>query len=159
MAENLAYNFPGSKVNINNPFSEYGRLYNHEQALMVCPDGWHLPTETDWQNLERHLGLEAQTLAFIGHRGGTIGGALKSSSGWTLNNGTNELLFNAYPAGRYVEQWQRFENIGHRAEFWTASESVPNKAWVRNLTKDFDAIYRDDNPKADYLSCRCIKNE
>ena len=159
MAENLAYNFSGSKVNVDNPFSEYGRLYNYQQALTACPDGWHLPTEVDWQNFERHLGLEAHTLGFSGHRGGTTGGGLKSSSGWTLNNGTNALLFNAYPAGSYVEQEQRFEHFGQRAEFWTASDSTPTKAWVRNLTKDFDSIYRGYSPKEDYLSCRCIKDE
>lgn len=160
MAENLAYNLPESKINPDNPFSEYGRLYNHEQAKMVCPDGWHLPTDRDWQTLERHLGLEAHTLGYTGHRGGNIGGGLKSATGWSLNNGTNVYLFNAYPVGHYNKDLERFENFTQRAEFWTASPSdEPGKAWIRNLTKDFDSIYRGDMPQEDYLSCRCVKNE
>lgn len=159
MAENLAYNFPGSKINPNNPFSEYGRLYNHAQALVACPEGWHLPSDREWQILERHLGVDAQALGFLGYRGGIIGRALKSSSGWALNNGSNELLFNAYPSGHYKNQQQSFENLGQRAEFWSASENTSTKAWVRHLTKDFDSIYRGDALKEDYHSCRCIKNE
>ncbi len=159
MAENLAYNFTGSKVNPDNPFSEYGRLYSYDQALLVCPDGWHLPTDSDWQVLERYLGVDANALGFVGHRGGTIGGKLKASSGWVLNNGTNQLLFNAYPAGSYVQQDQRFENLGEKAEFWSATASTTNKAYMRNLTKDFDTIFRGDARKENYLSCRCVKNE
>lgn len=159
MAENLAYNFPGSKINPDNPFSEYGRLYSHEQALVACPDGWHLPTEQEWQLFERHLGLEAFTLGFLGHRGGVIGGSLKSTTGWVLNNGSNELLFNAYPVGHYDAQQERFENFEKRAEFWTATDNTLTKAWMRALTKDFDSIYRSDAPKENYLSCRCLKDE
>jgi uncharacterized protein (TIGR02145 family) len=118
-----------------------------------------LPTDSDWQVLERYLGVDANALGFVGHRGGTIGGKLKASSGWVLNNGTNQLLFNAYPAGSYVQQDQRFENLGEKAEFWSATASTTNKAYMRNLTKDFDTIFRGDARKENYLSCRCVKNE
>ncbi len=159
MAENLAYDITGSKANPNNPFSEYGRLYNYEQALVACPEKWHLPTDLDWQDLERYLGMEAHTLGFTGHRGGTLGNALKSSSGWILNNGSNNLLFNAYPAGWYNEQNQAYERLGQHAEFWSATEENAAKAWQRNLNKDFDSIYRGSVKKENYLSCRCVKDE
>jgi uncharacterized protein (TIGR02145 family) len=159
MAENLAYNLADSKVNPDNPFSEYGRLYNYEQALTVCPKGWRLPTDVDWQELERYLGMEAHTLGFTGHRGRTIGDALKSNSGWLLNNGSNSRLFNAYPSGRYDAQGEAFEFLGQRADFWSSTEDSAAKGWTRSLTKDFDTVLRSSTSKNNYLSCRCVKNE
>ena len=75
MAENLAYlpkvgpsiggsdeapflyvfDYQGSDVNDarqNEHFGTYGVLYNWPAAIIVCPDGWHLPSdqEFDWQN-------------------------------------------------------------------------------------------------------------
>ena len=33
-------------------YKKYGNLYTWEEALEVCPEGWRLPTDEDWQNLE-----------------------------------------------------------------------------------------------------------
>ena len=33
-------------------FNEHGNLYTWEEALAACPEGWRLPTDEDWQNLE-----------------------------------------------------------------------------------------------------------
>jgi hypothetical protein len=40
MTENMRYNVLGSKLNPNNPSPLYGRLYNWEQAMEACPEGW-----------------------------------------------------------------------------------------------------------------------
>lgn len=161
MAENLQYDGVNSWYNPNNPFSEYGRLYTYEEALNACPPGWHLPSEQDWYQLERILEVGAADLSSVGYRGGSVGLRLKSSTGWLINNGSNSLLFNAYPAGVYEYQNQTFASLGEEAGFWTATTngSNANRAWYRGLTKNFNGIYRETKDVRDGLSCRCIEDE
>ncbi len=33
----------------------YGFLYNWKTACEVCPDGWHLPSDDEWKELEMFL--------------------------------------------------------------------------------------------------------
>ena len=47
-------------------FNEHGNLYTWEEALAACPEGWRLPTDEDWQNLETTLGMSAVTAASKG---------------------------------------------------------------------------------------------
>ena len=54
MAENLAYKANSgcwAYDNNKNLVSKYGYLYNWETAKNVCPDGWHLPYESDFEIL------------------------------------------------------------------------------------------------------------
>ena len=50
MAENLDYASENSSCYKDEPaFCEaFGRLYPWEDAVSVCPEGWHLPAEKDW---------------------------------------------------------------------------------------------------------------
>lgn len=158
MAENLSYNLNNSKVNPDNPFTEYGRLYTFEQASAACPSGWHLPTDRDWQKMERHLGVGAVELGFVGYRGGSISIGLKSSTGWLLKNGTNEYKFNVYPAGLHDSVKGGFEYITEEAFLWTSKDAGNGKAFYRGLTKNFNGVYRDSIDKNMSLSCRCVKD-
>jgi len=66
LAENLAFNAPSSKF-----YEKYGRLYDWKTALSVCPKGWHLPSDNEWQALVDFAG------------GGEVAGKkFKSRSGW-----------------------------------------------------------------------------
>ena len=83
MAENLNYDAVG--VCFDNSIDScaiYGRLYTAEQAQNVCPDGWHLPSQAEFQEL-----LDV------------VGGFdnLKSST-W---GGPDTYGFSALPAGKY----------------------------------------------------------
>jgi len=51
MAENLNINASGSKCYENKPANceKYGRLYDWETAKSVCPSGWHLPSNEEWE--------------------------------------------------------------------------------------------------------------
>ena len=58
MAENLRYQTKNGAFyfdNDSNNIPEYGVLYEWETALSVCPDGWHLPTGNEFQNLINNL--------------------------------------------------------------------------------------------------------
>ena len=60
MAKNLNYAVEGSKcgdednqlADNNTAYcDEYGRLYDWPTAMTVCPSGWHLPSDEEWDEL------------------------------------------------------------------------------------------------------------
>jgi uncharacterized protein (TIGR02145 family) len=57
MAENLNYATEDSKCYANKPENckKYGMLYNWNAAIEVCPAGWHLPTNAEWDYLYRFV--------------------------------------------------------------------------------------------------------
>lgn len=38
-------------------FKTFGNYYNYSQAVENCPEGWRLPTDEDWKELETTLGM------------------------------------------------------------------------------------------------------
>lgn len=87
----------------------YGRLYFWNEAVEVANkiDGWHLPTETDFETLKSYVGSNSGT-------------KLKSRSGWEDSNGTDSFNFNALPAGKFFNGEYLWAN--KNCGFWTATE-------------------------------------
>ncbi len=112
----------------------------------VCPDGWHLPTQMEWNTLFMAVG--GQSIA---------GKKLKSLSGWDSDgNGTDDFLFSALPAGnRFGLGGYGNEGI---TEFWSSTEDVSRKAYFMYLyfTLD-DANLHNDNKNYGF-SVRCLKD-
>jgi uncharacterized protein (TIGR02145 family) len=50
-AKNGAYYFDNDSNNIQG----YGVLYEWETAMKACPNGWHLPTGSEFQTLANHF--------------------------------------------------------------------------------------------------------
>lgn len=70
-------------------WNTFGNVYTFDQALENCPDGWRLPTDDDWKNLESALGMNNKELDKLGWRKGA--GLLMTQ---TLEQGTGlKLLF------------------------------------------------------------------
>lgn len=53
----------------------YGRLYNMESAIAAVPKegGWRIPTDEDWQRLERNIGMSEEEIDQTGWRGAGVG--------------------------------------------------------------------------------------
>ncbi|MDR0515510.1 MAG: hypothetical protein LBH25_00520 [Fibromonadaceae bacterium] len=95
MAENLNYadkNDKNSKCYDNKPdnCNTYGRLYGGWGiSSEVCPIGWHLPKNEEWETLINFVGGES-----------LAGYQLKAVSGWDNNgNGKDDYGFTALPSG------------------------------------------------------------
>ena len=58
MAENLSYEIEGSKCKYDSDVncSSYGRLYTWQMATASCPNGWHLPSDSEWYLLAHLYG-------------------------------------------------------------------------------------------------------
>jgi len=98
---------------LNNPdFEYYGYWYNWfavEDRRGLCPSGWHVATDFNWKNLfssgvTLEKGSYITNYMFLNKEEELkICNKLKTHFGWWNNNGSNELGFNAYPAGFYPE--------------------------------------------------------
>ncbi len=145
-------------------YTIYGCLYDWETAQTACPEGWHLPSDEEWMELERFLGMEEDQLDRIGIVRGAeanVGGKLKETglSHWNEPNegATNETGFTLLPGG-YKTTEGRFSALGTIGNFWTSSAFDDNSAINRFLPSFGKNIDRDYKLKDEGLSIRCIKN-
>ena len=150
--------------------AKYGRLYTWAQVMNgstssatspsgvqgICPTGWHVPSDGEWQSLEVNLGMSVATAATSGWRGTTEGTKLKSTSGWNTNTGTDLYGFRVLPAG-YVDGGS-VGTIGYSAKLWSASGDDATYAWYRSFNYANANVYRGNLYKSYGFSLRCLKN-
>lgn len=131
--------------------SIYGALYNWFTVTSgnLCPAGWHVPNNNDWQELITCLGGEDIT-----------GGKLKQQGTeyWHEPNegGSNESGFKALPGG-----WRfgSFFNLSEQATFWSSTPGLDEMANSFYLTNDRTDIFGEDmSGPASGRSVRCIKD-
>ncbi len=154
-------------------YSQYGVLYNYYAALNACPDGWHLPTDIEWMELEASLGMSSTDLNKTGYRGTDEGNRIKATWGWGFNiwmdkygNGNNETGFTALPGGERWNQWydlpSEFLASTTWGCWWSATKITNDPelthAWYRELSNVRDNIYRSQEGAHSAMSVRCIKN-
>jgi uncharacterized protein (TIGR02145 family) len=119
----------------------YGCLY-HWGAVAdprgLAPEGWHIPTVSEFSELEQALGQDA---------------ACKLG---TWGCGTNESGFNALPAG--FREWGQFRGMDLEAYWWTSSRDAgedPALYFLINTSSRFDVA----NGSTGFgLSVRCVKD-
>lgn len=147
MAQNLNYKTELSECygGENSNCEKYGRLYYQKEALDACPEGWHLPSNEEWDV----LGDYADSLK-VGASGN--GNSLKSLKTWTGQLGTDQFGFSGL-ASRY------FGSVyicgGSHGVYWTSEEYE-----YRCLLSDRSDLYhyRETYSKDWGMSIRCILN-
>ena len=67
MAENLAFETAESRCYGDDPEKcrEYGRLYDYDDALKSCPEGWHLATRLEFDELTGSLKFDAARVVSV----------------------------------------------------------------------------------------------
>ncbi|GBU26368.1 hypothetical protein R83H12_03064 [Fibrobacteria bacterium R8-3-H12] len=148
MAKNLNYYAMGSRCyggdSINCEI--YGRLYDCATATLpqsnhkgICPTGWHIPSDAEWDVLESYVG------------GSSIAGAkLKSSNDWRRDN-DNTYGFSALPGGGICFDEYCFSGT---SGFWWSVDNCHNRA----IYIDDDKFYHMDTNENLLLSVRCVKD-
>ena len=154
--------------------AEYGRLYNWyaaTDAAGLCPSGWHVPSDEEWQVLEVELGMFPASANTIGWRQTDEGQKLKSTSGWWeypvggYNNGTDDFGFTGLPAGYRSHIAGNSSSAGASAFFWSTTHSsgesaydLGDRAWGRGLSRNQPRIRRYEYTEINGFSVRCIKD-
>lgn len=155
------------------PYSpeQLGLLYNHAAADSVCPTGWHLPSDVEWQKLELYVDtLNHTTSSNIDYSTDSIETTLAKylvvpgdQTWFNSTTADDKIHFNAYPAGvRQLNTLVPQPGIyGYRnASFWTSSPqtSVPGKYFARSIDPVTTSIrvIRDGVNQAIGFSVRCV---
>jgi len=149
----------GAYCNYNNDTSYvvlYGRLYNWyaiDDSKDLAPEGWHVPSNEEWQILVDYLGGSTGTVA---------GGKLKETgtSHWLSPNtgATDAVGFRALPGGYRTYYYGSCNGLGACAKFWSSSEYYSGSAWYRYLSYYDSFVYRDTTIKRDGFSVRCVRD-
>jgi uncharacterized protein (TIGR02145 family) len=140
----------------------YGRLYTWpatmrnslvEETQGVAPDGYHIPSEAEWIELETFLG------------GPNIAGGKMKETGtehWLAPNtgATNSSGFTVLGAGEWdaIGTPNRFLYLKEWAVFWTSTNVDSEKARERILFYNQGSITRAQWYKTMKSSIRCIRN-
>lgn len=151
MAQNLNYKTSHSfyyEENSRNS-NDYGRLYTFKGAKKACPDGWKLPTDQDWRELEKTLGMAEKTTLQTGFRGSNEGNKLKKNG----NTGFNALL------GGWRNMEGDFKEKGETGVYWTATTQNKLYIWIRGFSKAHSKICRRAMGKTLGFSVRCVKED
>jgi uncharacterized protein (TIGR02145 family) len=141
----------------------YGKLYNWYAVTSkhnICPTGWHVPSNAEWNILENYLDNTIDTTA-IGWAGTDIGGKLKETgtTHWNSPNtsATNSSGFSALPGGTRFDDGS-FNFIGNFGLFWTATAYNTGTAWERFLGYRDSQISPSSSIKTGGFSIRCVRD-
>jgi uncharacterized protein (TIGR02145 family) len=145
----------GYSIYKNNPDTVeiYGNLYNWiavSDSRNICPVGWHVPDDSELQELIDFLGGED-----------VAGGKMKEIgyAHWSFPNtgASNTSGFNALPGGVRASNGG-FIYLGLSGNFWSSDDfSTGNAKYFYLMNTDAKAIRSNAN-KISGLSVRCIKD-
>lgn len=97
----------------------YGAIYNYYAVSTgkICPKGWHVPTEEEWNDLLDYAGASEKS----GDNPSKL--KEKGTAHWKAPNtgATNSIFFNALPAGE-VSYFNTDAEPGTLANWWTSTE-------------------------------------
>ncbi len=153
-------------------YQTYGVLYNWPAALTACPEGWHLPSEAEWTQLENYL-------ANNGHNyDGSISGvdvrdkiakSTASATGWNDSDEEgapgntdypeymNKSGFSALPGG-FRDGSGDFGYLGSNGVWWSSTESDTFNAWARSLYYMASSVNRGYDGWGNGFSVRCVRD-
>jgi uncharacterized protein (TIGR02145 family) len=146
-----------------------GYLYNFyslSDFREITPVGWHIPSDDEWKEMEKVLGMSKEQADSLNWRGGNEGNKLKIVGGntmyWAKSTdiynifGTNESGFTALGGASRIfnGQWGDLTHTG----FWWTSSIKENEAWYRGLDYNKANVFRYYGPKNYGFSVRCVKD-
>jgi len=141
-----AYSWYGNNSDV------YGALYNWHTVNTgkLCPDGWHVPDDNEWNILIEYLGGE-----------GVAGSKLKEagSSHWQSPNtgASNESGLTALPGGvRNLNG--TFSNVRRYGYWWSSTERTATDAWARSLYFGYNNADRVSSSIRSGFSVLCVKD-
>jgi uncharacterized protein (TIGR02145 family) len=132
-----------------------GKMYNWYAAVnsnKICPEGWHIPSDDEWETLSNYLGGEDEA-----------GGKMKTTGTkywYYLNIGaTNSSGFSAVASGGRYEEGN-FRHLGLDIHFWssTGESNLSDKAYYRDIDNTSGMLVRDTYPKYYGFYIRCVKD-
>lgn len=162
------YGYNGTNVNdaMANPnYKKHGVLYNWSAAIEAVPEGWHIPSSAEWNQLASFIGSEKNELTKISDRTwGTIGRHLKAAndwlpvSGYTRGDALDSYGLGMLPSGTKSSSGS-FDDLNKRGAWWSSTSRDYTTAWGMEMTVFDDYLVQDKEWMSKGLSIRCLKDE
>ncbi|NQU66921.1 MAG: fibrobacter succinogenes major paralogous domain-containing protein [Candidatus Marinimicrobia bacterium] len=142
----------------------YGNLYNWyavDDTRDICPEGWHVPSDEEWIDLEMALGMSYGDAHDTGTRGTDQGSQLAGNvdlwagGGLENNPAFGSSGFLTFPGGYRYETNGIYCNMGGYGYFWSSTDSS-NYAWLRGLFCNYSEVQRNYGNKRLGFSLRCV---
>jgi len=143
----------------------YGRLYNWyavDDARGICPEGWHVPTDEEWMDLEMELGMSWEEAHDTGYRGTDQGSQLAGNADlWISGVLVDDPVFGAsgftaLPGGYRSIDNGSYTSMGVYGCFWSSTAHYSSHAWYRILYCGSSVVYRYSSSKRGGFSLRCV---
>lgn len=150
----------------------YGTLYNMKASETACPEGWHLPTVSEWDTL--FIYLIKNDYGYCDNV--AIAKSLAATCYWetpesniidaigadlTTNNSS---CFSALPGGYF--NFNKFKDVGKHAAWWVVQpiedENYDEQStyyhglYYNKSVVSYHSVWKGNN---DAYSIRCVKNE
>ena len=138
--------------------TSYGYLYNWYAAkgiyktgviastdtLNICPSGWHVPSDSDWNKLVIFIDSDADTNRLSGNYSTSAGKKLKKNHPlWTTNTGNDDSGFSALPGGTRANGGSfggSSLSIGNVASFWSVTQYLGVSPYHHQLNHNNDNV-------------------
>lgn len=155
--------------NDTNNCTIYGGLYNWNELMMyqtddsiqgICPEGWRIPSQEDWENLVNYYGGAPFNLGFFS--GDSIAGGKMKEVGtvhWAdpNNDATNESGFTAMGGGSYSNSSSGWAFYGNTDGcYWTSTQVDATTAKVWWMQSCDGIIFNAAEMKYQSFSVRCV---
>lgn len=121
----------------------YGLLYDFETACKVCPSGWRLPTNAEWE-------------ALFGWEESNVAAPYKDPEYWGEDPHTHSSLFSIRPAGS-GNNGEYPDHFGEKTLFWSQTKEDDHFVWTYILEKGQDSIRQASQHPTYAFSVRCIQ--
>jgi len=133
----------------------YGNLYNWYAVADnrgLCPNDWHVPTDTEWTTLINYLGGES----VAGSKMKAMGNTYFSSQSEGTDNSSG---FSGLPGGYRNSNLGSFVEIRYLAWIWSATVIVNTEiAWGRVLNTAYSNVSRNGGYVSTGASVRCLRD-
>ncbi len=153
-----------------NSYRQFGVYYNGAATIGACPSGWHLPTDSEWTQLEIYLqnnGYNSNGIVDTDDDRETnnfTAKSLASVTGWELTDSENAVGNNPEDNNS-----TGFRGLPCGASF-SSEISLGNACWWTDTNANIgiyyriiggpgsDAVYRADGPFKYALNIRCVRD-
>jgi len=156
-----------AKERIN--YQTYGVLYNWPAALTACPEGWHLPSDAEWTQLENYLISNGYNYDGT-TTGDKIAISLASATGWVASGaegaiGNSNTAYDAYRnksgfaalPGGYRTTTGGEGGVGYYGRWWSSTEYTTSLALIRRLDWSESDVERYHRGNETGFSVRCLQ--
>ncbi len=132
------FTWKGTREEAQEHYERFGNYYSWQEAVDNAPEGWRLPTDDDWKNLETTLGMSKADVDKDGWRPGASTLMTQGTEGTGLN----------FLYGGQICYFSWNMSVYHDYDYgyyWTATEANVNgesASYARSITPSRNAVNR-----------------